>query len=160
LNRACEIRAPGRTRRSYAYAQLSPDGKSVALDIRDQQNDIWIWDLVRETLQRLTFDPGFNRDPVWAPDPRRWRSLGRWAAPKRSTGITRKFSEGFSAGSCSFRCILVQLGARSENAKPRRVSALHLHAFWCKRLGRILSPAHKATSQAAASTGCGNVSPH
>ena len=44
--------------RAYTYARLSPDGTRVALDIRDQQNDIWIWDLARETLQRLTFDPG------------------------------------------------------------------------------------------------------
>jgi serine/threonine-protein kinase len=54
--------------RAYAYARLSPDGTRVALDIRDQQNDIWIWDLARETLQRLTNDPGVNRGPVWTPD--------------------------------------------------------------------------------------------
>ena len=57
--------------RAYVYAQLSPDGKLVALDSRDEENDIWIWDFARETLQRLTFDPGFNRGPLWAPDGRR-----------------------------------------------------------------------------------------
>ena len=54
--------------RAYTYARLSPDGTRVALDARDQQNDIWIWDLARETLQRLTNDPGLNRSPVWTPD--------------------------------------------------------------------------------------------
>ena len=54
--------------RAYTYARLSPDGTRVALDARDQQNDIWIWDLLRGTLQRLTTDPGLNRMPVWAPD--------------------------------------------------------------------------------------------
>jgi serine/threonine-protein kinase len=54
--------------RAYTYARLSPDGTRVALDARDQQNDIWIWDLARETLQRLTTDPGLNRTPVWTPD--------------------------------------------------------------------------------------------
>jgi serine/threonine-protein kinase len=54
--------------RAYTYARLSPDGTRVALDARDQQNDIWIWDLGRETLQRLTTDPGLNRAPVWTPD--------------------------------------------------------------------------------------------
>jgi len=54
--------------RAYTYARLSPDGTRVALDARDQQNDIWIWDLVRGTLQRLTTDPGFNRAPLWTPD--------------------------------------------------------------------------------------------
>ena len=54
------INAPAR---AYTYARLSPDGTRVALDARDQQNDIWIWDLARETLQRLTNDPGMNRQP-------------------------------------------------------------------------------------------------
>ena len=59
------IKAPPR---AYVYPRLSPDGTRVALDIRDQQNDIWIWDLARQTLQRLTNDPGPNRLPVWTPD--------------------------------------------------------------------------------------------
>jgi serine/threonine-protein kinase len=54
--------------RAYTYARLSPDGTRVALDARDEQNDIWIWDLARQTLQRLTIDPGLNRGPVWTPD--------------------------------------------------------------------------------------------
>ena len=44
---------------------MSPDGTRVALDIRDQDNDIWIWDLARETLKRLTTDPALDRFPVW-----------------------------------------------------------------------------------------------
>jgi serine/threonine-protein kinase len=55
--------------RAYAYVDLSPDGARIALDIRDQENDIWVWDLAGETpMQRLTFDKGFNRHPVWSPD--------------------------------------------------------------------------------------------
>jgi Tol biopolymer transport system component len=57
--------------RPYAYARLSPDGTRVALDARDQQNDIWVFDLQRETLQRLTTDPGLNRGPIWTPDSKR-----------------------------------------------------------------------------------------
>ena len=57
--------------RAYTYARLSPDGTRIALDMRDQQNDIWIWDLARQTLQRLTNDPGMNRGPVWTPDGKR-----------------------------------------------------------------------------------------
>src|SRR5205085_1595647 len=53
---------------AYTYARLSPDGTRVALDMREQQNDIWIFDLARETLTRLTTDPGLNRSPVWSPD--------------------------------------------------------------------------------------------
>lgn len=36
----------------------------IALDIRDEQNDIWVWDIAREALTKLTVDPGFNRAPV------------------------------------------------------------------------------------------------
>jgi hypothetical protein len=31
--------------RAYFYPRLSPDGTRVALDIRDQETDIWTWDL-------------------------------------------------------------------------------------------------------------------
>jgi serine/threonine-protein kinase len=54
--------------RPYLYPRVSPDGKRVALDIRDQENDVWIWDLTRETLKRLTTGPAFDRVPVWTPD--------------------------------------------------------------------------------------------
>ena len=57
--------------RNYMYPRLSPDGTRVALDIRDQESDIWIWDLARESLTRLTFEPGIEGFPVWAPDGRR-----------------------------------------------------------------------------------------
>jgi serine/threonine-protein kinase len=57
--------------RAYSYPRISPDGPKVALDIRDQESDIWIWDVARATLMRLTFDPGMDRFPVWTPDGRR-----------------------------------------------------------------------------------------
>ncbi|MGH9254819.1 MAG: protein kinase domain-containing protein [Vicinamibacterales bacterium] len=57
--------------RAYSSLTLSPDGTRVALGVSDEQNDIWVWDLSRQALTRLTFDPGDNRGPVWAPDGRR-----------------------------------------------------------------------------------------
>jgi eukaryotic-like serine/threonine-protein kinase len=57
--------------RSYTYPRISPDRTRVALDIRDQDNDIWIGDLQRQTLTRLTFDPGTDYYPLWTPDGRR-----------------------------------------------------------------------------------------
>ena len=57
--------------RGYLYPQLSPDGTRVALDIRDQENDLWSWDLRRATLTRLTSEPGLDSNPVWTPDGRR-----------------------------------------------------------------------------------------
>ncbi len=51
--------------------RLSPDGSRVALDIRDDQNDIWVWDLARHSLSMVTKDPGLDRFPVWSADGKR-----------------------------------------------------------------------------------------
>ena len=56
--------------RAYRYPRISPDGSRLAVDVRDQEQDIWIWDFARETLTRLTFDPGRDSFPVWTPDGR------------------------------------------------------------------------------------------
>jgi serine/threonine-protein kinase len=57
--------------RSYVVPRLSPDGTRVALESRDQDQDIWIWDFRGETLTRLTSDPTLDQGPVWTPDGRR-----------------------------------------------------------------------------------------
>ena len=50
-------------------ARLSPQGDRVALQIDTGVNDIWVLDVARKVRTRLTFgEPGFNGDPVWAPD--------------------------------------------------------------------------------------------
>ena len=54
--------------RAYAYARLSPDGTKVALDSRDEDDDIWTWDLARGGLQPLTINPEPDRGVVWSPD--------------------------------------------------------------------------------------------
>jgi serine/threonine-protein kinase len=57
--------------RPYSYPRVSPDGTQVAVDVRDAESDIWVWSLERATLTRLTFDPLFDRFPLWSPDGRR-----------------------------------------------------------------------------------------
>lgn len=57
--------------RPYIYPRLSPDGTQIALDIAEENRDIWVWDLARGTLTRLTFDPTPDLAPVWTPDGRR-----------------------------------------------------------------------------------------
>ncbi len=55
--------------------RISPDGTRVALDIEAAgitgNRDIWIWDLVRKNLIRLTSDSGRNASPLWTPDSKR-----------------------------------------------------------------------------------------
>jgi eukaryotic-like serine/threonine-protein kinase len=62
------IPAPPRT---YRYPSISPDGKRVVVSIDDQEYDLWIWDLARHALTRLTFDQGRDVYPAWTPDQRR-----------------------------------------------------------------------------------------
>ncbi len=58
--------------RAYGSPRISPDGTRLLLGITDQEsNDIWIWDLARETLRRLTFAPGSDSLARWTPDGRR-----------------------------------------------------------------------------------------
>jgi serine/threonine protein kinase/Tol biopolymer transport system component len=52
--------------------RVSPDGTRVALTIAMGTNqDIWIWDLIRETMTRLTFDEAGDAIPLWTPDSQR-----------------------------------------------------------------------------------------
>ena len=61
------IAAPAR---AYAWARLSPDETTVALDLRDQMNDIWTFDLKRQRLTRVTTDPATDGFPIWTRDGR------------------------------------------------------------------------------------------
>ena len=54
--------------RAYTYPRLSPDGTKLALDVRDLELDIWVWDFSRETLTRLTFSGEQDEFPAWSPD--------------------------------------------------------------------------------------------
>jgi Tol biopolymer transport system component len=57
--------------RSYLLPALSPDGTRVAVFANDQERDLWLWDLGRTTLSRLTSAPGVDVVHVWTPDSRR-----------------------------------------------------------------------------------------
>ena len=57
--------------RAYVYPRISPDGRRLAVDVRDEEDDIWIWDFGRETLTRLTFGPNRESSPTWTPDGQR-----------------------------------------------------------------------------------------
>jgi Tol biopolymer transport system component len=56
--------------RNYFYARISPDGSRLSLDVRDEEEDIWIWDLKRDTIARLTDKAGADQYGLWAPDHR------------------------------------------------------------------------------------------
>ncbi len=78
VDRQGKEEALGAPARAYSGPRVSRDGMRVAVSIADQTNSIWIWDLGRAALSRLTFDPAFGGFPVWAPDGRRlfFNSIG------------------------------------------------------------------------------------
>ncbi len=56
----------------YAYPKVSPDGSRAAFTIANNltEADIWVWDFVRKSLTRLTFNKA-SITPVWTPDSKR-----------------------------------------------------------------------------------------
>jgi serine/threonine-protein kinase len=57
--------------RAYGRPRLSPDGRRVAVQITGQENQIWLYDLSRETLTRFSFEGSTNTAPAWTPDGKR-----------------------------------------------------------------------------------------
>jgi eukaryotic-like serine/threonine-protein kinase len=76
------------------FAQISPQGDRVALQIDAGVNDIWVLDLARGVRTRLTFGPVANIFPVWSPD-------GKWIAYNSNRmgqyGLYRRPSNGSGA---------------------------------------------------------------
>ena len=98
------IAAPART---YHSLRLSPDGMRVALDIRDEEADTWVFDFRRPSLQRVTFTPRNNPFPVWTPDGRsivtgdgpglaRWPADGSGVAETLSSSDHSQFPQAFT----------------------------------------------------------------
>jgi len=55
----------------FSNPDLSPDGRRIAIDQTDndgRHQNVWIHELDKNSLTRLTFSPGLNQDPIWSPD--------------------------------------------------------------------------------------------
>ncbi len=76
------IKAPGN--HQYLVPRLSPDGRRLAFhDIAGGEYDVWILDLERGTVERLTTDQGRDSEPIWSPDSTRiaYLSTGQPGGP-------------------------------------------------------------------------------
>jgi Tol biopolymer transport system component len=90
----------------YGSHILSPDGRSVAVQVADEagNSDIWVYDLDSGTPTRLTFDPADDDDPVWTPD-------GKYVlffSSREDRGLYRKSADG--AGGVELLADLDQIG--------------------------------------------------
>jgi serine/threonine-protein kinase len=56
--------------RLYSDPRVSPDGRSLAVHLQNDQDDVWVADLTRGSLARQSFDGGEDETPVWSPDGR------------------------------------------------------------------------------------------
>ena len=64
---------PSSETRAFGYPQLSPDGRHLAISVRenlDRNRDLWVYDTVRGSRTRVTDDPSDDFSPVWSPDGR------------------------------------------------------------------------------------------
>jgi serine/threonine-protein kinase len=53
----------------YLVSRLSPDGRRLAFhDSAGGEYDVWILDIERGTVEKLTPDPGRDSEPIWSPD--------------------------------------------------------------------------------------------
>ena len=68
----------------YSTPQVSPDGTRVAMQVDEGRNaDIWVADVVRGSVSRVTTDPGIDGFPIWTPDGQR---VGLYVESGRCTG--------------------------------------------------------------------------
>jgi eukaryotic-like serine/threonine-protein kinase len=81
-----------RVLRQHSDPRLSPDGRLVALHLQDEADDVWVHDLARGTLTRLTFENSEDETPVWSPD-------GRQVAYASSRGSERRIYRRAADGS-------------------------------------------------------------
>ena len=66
-----QAKAASEIRREYlGQASLSPDGLRAAVSFQESTMAVWLLELERGTLTRLTWD-AFSHIPVWTPDGRR-----------------------------------------------------------------------------------------
>ena len=57
-------------RRIYDDPKISPDGQRVAVQFKISTGNIWVYDIVRNSLTQITFEK-LNNQPFWSPDGKR-----------------------------------------------------------------------------------------
>jgi serine/threonine-protein kinase len=74
---------------TYINPQLSPDGTRIA--VQDRGTNIWLWDLTRRSLSRVTDDPAIDLQPIWG------RDGHRLFFSSERTGVRNLFSQAVDA---------------------------------------------------------------
>jgi Tol biopolymer transport system component len=75
FSRGGEKRLATADRQDFAWPRISPTGRKAAVHTADNafiesSQSVWILDIDRQRLDRLTFRDGQDREPIWTPDGR------------------------------------------------------------------------------------------
>ena len=89
---------------AYQNARLSPDGRYVAVDSAEN-GDVWIGELARGTLNRLTTDPAPDGRPLWTPDG------ARVVFDSNREGARGLFSKAFDGTGAADRLVTIEEAA-------------------------------------------------
>ena len=78
--------------RDYSDPRVSPNGRFLALHLQGDQNDVWVADIERGALTRISFNDGEDETPAWSPD---GRTIA-WASSRSGIvrGIFRRPADG------------------------------------------------------------------
>ncbi len=68
----------------YLLPRLSPDGRRVAVTKSGFEHDVWVYDILRETMRRFTLEEGIDTTGIWTPDGNRIAFASDRAGPERS----------------------------------------------------------------------------
>jgi Tol biopolymer transport system component len=96
--------------RNYLAPRISPDGRRVTVTIVEQEDQIWLYDVSRETLTRLTFEGSGNLSPLWSPEGKRIAFTSTregsvnafWQLADGSGGLERLTSGAYTRSPMSF----------------------------------------------------------
>jgi Tol biopolymer transport system component len=112
----------------YAQPRISHDGtRIVSMTLSGAESNIWVWDMVRQILTRVTTDAALDVQPAWTPDDR-WivfvsqregiRNL--WRQRADGTGVPERLTHTASQGDPSItpdgtRVIFTQTSAAGDS---------------------------------------------
>jgi Tol biopolymer transport system component len=70
VDRAGAARPLSSALKRFAIPRLSPDGRSLAVEVQDTPHQVWLLDIERDVLVPLTKGAGGNHNFTWTPDGR------------------------------------------------------------------------------------------
>ncbi len=70
VNRRGQVQPVAESKRAYSSPRVSRDGQRLALWIEENTANVWVYELLRGTLTRITFTPD-DHSAAWSPDGKR-----------------------------------------------------------------------------------------